>query len=45
MDWVAGIAAAHKDKTYSSEYGLQGFFCTLFSFYRFRCSGTCLIRQ
>lgn len=30
MDWIAGIAAAHKDKIYSSEYGISGIFRTLF---------------
>ena len=30
MDWIAGIAAAQKDHTYSSEYGINGIFRTLF---------------
>jgi phage-related holin len=29
-DWVTGIAASIKDKTYSSEYGIRGVFRTLY---------------
>lgn len=30
LDWITGIAAAHKDKTYSTEYGIRGILRTLF---------------
>ncbi|WP_141502676.1 phage holin family protein [Paenibacillus luteus] len=30
LDWVTGIAVAHKDKIYSSEYGKFGIFRTFF---------------
>lgn len=30
MDWIAGVAAAHKDKVYASEYGISGIYRTLF---------------
>ncbi|MGG1635016.1 phage holin family protein [Paenibacillus sp. NRS-1760] len=30
LDWITGIAASHKDKTYSSEYGMFGVLRTLF---------------
>lgn len=30
MDWIAGIAAAQKDKVYSSEYGITGVYRTIF---------------
>lgn len=29
-DWISGIAAAHKDDTYSSEYGRAGILRTIF---------------
>lgn len=29
LDWIAGIAAAHKDQVYSSEYGISGVYRTL----------------
>jgi toxin secretion/phage lysis holin len=32
MDWISGIRAAKKDDTYSSEYGLDGVYRTLFIF-------------
>jgi toxin secretion/phage lysis holin len=30
LDWLSGIRASIKDKTYSSEYGINGVFRTLF---------------
>ncbi len=30
IDWITGIAAALKDKTYSTEYGISGILRTLF---------------
>ncbi|QHT61687.1 phage holin family protein [Paenibacillus lycopersici] len=30
LDWITGIAASHKDKTYSSEYGRRGVYRTLY---------------
>ncbi len=30
LDWVTGIAAAHKDRSYSTEYGIAGVFRTIF---------------
>jgi len=32
MDWITAIAAATKEKTYSSEYGINGILRTLFIF-------------
>lgn len=29
IDWISGIAASHKDGTYTSEYGIEGIFRTI----------------
>lgn len=41
MDWITGIAASRKDKTYSSDYGLSGIMRTLFIL-AFPCLATLL---